>query len=116
MDTGDNEDWETDSDSSIASDELGSLTVDTYELTLHNGSRVGHRTLARYYKQNVRHKPVTTVNRSRAITQYGERAKEMDEQLKGRKRFEEHKRREDFITQMAFKNNSQKHYRDQLLQ
>lgn len=109
--------WETDSEaSSLASENMGALHEDGYELTLANGSRIGHRGLARYYRQNLRHVPIVPIPRVRAITQYGEKMKAADQQVRGRLRFEESRRREEFTTRMAFKNNHQKHYRDPLLQ
>jgi pre-60S factor REI1 len=85
---GEGEGWETDSDTSIDSTELGTIPVDPeyghgreggrrhhmqdgwhshahghiyhdeYELHLPSGRSVGHRSLARYYKQNLREHPL----------------------------------------------------------
>jgi pre-60S factor REI1 len=91
---GNGEGWETDSDTSIDSTNLGSIPIDRvprssrrtepaghhmqdgwhshahaiyhddYELHLPSGRSVGHRSLARYYRQNLRDHPIAPVRRA----------------------------------------------------
>jgi pre-60S factor REI1 len=91
---GEGEGWETDSDTSIDSLELGAIPIDRvrgagrrevtghrmqdgwhshahshiyhdeYELHLPSGRSVGHRSLARYYRQNLRDHPIVPARRA----------------------------------------------------
>ncbi|KZV81900.1 hypothetical protein EXIGLDRAFT_844210 [Exidia glandulosa HHB12029] len=119
-----------------------------YELVLPNGSRLGHRSLARYYKQ--RFSPVapssasTDPNSGAALVRrllqdknsalvpargggYGAfgsgtevvKARNRGEAREAGRHVREHRdqrRREEFRTRVGFIHNSQKHYRDPLLQ
>lgn len=130
----DDDDDDDDDDSSIASAELGPLATD-YELHLPSGVTVGHRSLARYYRQNLRPRPFSTPSNGGALVhrQIADRAQlarqiEVDRSIagvdRGRKQwskkhigtFADMRRREEFKTAVGFKANNQKHFRDRLLQ
>ena len=117
-----------------------------YELVLPSGARIGHRSLRRYYAQSFRYRPQSSpedTNSGAALVRrliadknsalvptkggfgaYGGgtdvvKARNVGEAREaGRhvREFRDQKRREDFKTKVAFIHNSQKHFRDPLLQ
>ncbi|CAZ79546.1 unnamed protein product [Tuber melanosporum] len=139
----DGEGWETDSSaSSLDSQDL--FYHDDYELHLPSGRSVGHRSLARYYRQNLRDHPLQTrevrriadtqyphsddgteVRRRNAITRANggqgmlgvslSKKREVREQEKRSRDLENRgRRRQEWGVNR--KANMQKHYRDPLLQ
>ncbi|KIY65917.1 hypothetical protein CYLTODRAFT_423902 [Cylindrobasidium torrendii FP15055 ss-10] len=117
-----------------------------YELVLPSGARIGHRSLKRYYAQNFVNLPEgkeVDPNSGQAIVRkmladknnvlvptkggfgaYGgglqvvkaRNTGEAKEAGRHIKEFRDQKRRENFKTKVGFRHNSQKHYRDPLLQ
>lgn len=114
------------------------------ELVLPSGARLGHRSLARYYRQTLFSTPATVAQERntggavarRLINEGQARGRGSDlvvrdrggQEVKARNRgeareakrhireFRDVKRRENFKTQIGFIGNSQKHFRDPLLQ
>jgi len=117
-----------------------------YELVLPSGARIGHRTMQRYYAQSFRpthgnidqdrnsgvalvrkllaDKNSALVPRKGGFGAYGQGVEVVKARNRGEAReagrhvreFRDQKRREDFKTRVGFIHNSQKHYRDPLLQ
>ncbi|EEB08539.1 ribosome biogenesis protein [Schizosaccharomyces japonicus yFS275] len=134
------EEWEdasSDSDDSIDSvDADRYLIADDVELQLPSGARVGHRSLARYFRQNLRSSSVVSAGASvhqdvaqRAMSGAalakrnavetglaGVRDGRKDYSASHINTFQDQRRREDFKTKMGLKNNNKKHFRDALLQ
>ncbi|KAA8909969.1 C2H2 type zinc-finger-domain-containing protein [Sphaerosporella brunnea] len=139
--------WETDSDTSIDSTNLGSIPIDRYELHLPSGRSVGHRSLARYYRQNLRDHPAAPARRAveyrraddddeeeedddeeggeaRAVARRGETGmigattsqKRDVQKMHKLAQAEEQRGRRRFEAGVNRQANSQKHYRDPLLQ
>ncbi len=138
-------DSDEDTDSDELSDNQVAYGDSPYELVLPSGARIGHRTLRRYYAQSFRpvnNKPqdpdsgaalvrklLADKNSSLVPTKGGYGAfGSGTEVVKARNRgeareagrhvreFRDQKRREDFRTRVGFIHNSQKHFRDPLLQ
>ena len=147
----DQEDAPPESDSDTESDELPSnqLTYgdSPFELVLSTGERLGHRSLARYYKQRFSPLPAAasadpnsgaslvrkllTDKNSALVPAHGGgfgafgngtevvKARNKGEARNAGRHVREHRdqrRREDFRTKIGFIHNSQKHFRDPLLQ
>lgn len=112
-----------------------------YELVLPSGARLGHRSLARYYRQTLFTTPATAATSNRGGGALARRlidqarpgsdlivADRNGGEVKARNRgeareakrhvkeFRDMKRRENFKTDIGYRNNSQKHFRDPLLQ
>ena len=116
-----------------------------YELVLPSGARVGHRSMKRYYAQSfhgIRSQPEdpnsgaalvrrlladknsALVPRMGGFGAFGQGTQVVKARNKGEAReagrhireFRDQRRREDFKTKVAFIHNSQKHFRDPLLQ
>ncbi|TFL01541.1 C2H2 type zinc-finger-domain-containing protein [Pterulicium gracile] len=117
-----------------------------FELVLPSGARIGHRSLKKYYAQSFRghSEPQTDPNSGAALVRrlledknsaliprkgggfgaFGNGTEVIKARTRGEAReagrhvreFRDQKRREDHKTRMGFKNNSQKHFRDPLLQ
>jgi len=121
-----------------------------YELVLPSGTRIGHRTMAKYYKQNfdaplpARHSNSGGAPSGREMVQrilaekdgvlvpasgggfgaFGKGTLTIKARNRGEakeagrhvREFRDQKRREHFKTAVAFRHNSQKHFRDPLLQ
>ncbi|KAF9227481.1 hypothetical protein BS17DRAFT_748096 [Gyrodon lividus] len=116
-----------------------------YELVLPSGARIGHRSMKRYYSQSLRgigvkeedpstgaalvrrllaDKNSALVPRKGGFGAFGQGTEVVKARNKGEAReagrhvreFRDQKRREDFKTKVAFIHNSQKHFRDPLLQ
>jgi len=115
-----------------------------YELVLPSGARIGHRSMKRYYAQSFRPTQVRDEDRNsgialvrrlladknsalvprKAFGAYGQGTEVVKARNRGEAReagrhireFRDQKRREDFKTRVGFIHNSQKHYRDPLLQ
>lgn len=138
-------DSESDSDESIPDNQITYGDTE-YELVLPSGARIGHRSMKRYYDQSLqpmhvqnnedRNSGITLVRRLLADKNsalvprkggFGAHGQGM-ETVKARNRgeareagrhvreFRDQKRREDFKTRVGFIHNSQKHFRDPLLQ
>ncbi|OLL21662.1 Cytoplasmic 60S subunit biogenesis factor [Neolecta irregularis DAH-3] len=113
------EDWESVSnDSSLDSSDIGQLQTDTYALSLPSGRVLGHRSLRTYYRQYLSRPPVSdATNTHRAIkngkpsardlSMIGVSASQRRWAEKHINTFVDHRRREDFKTMMAFRNNHQ---------
>ncbi|PWN87138.1 hypothetical protein FA10DRAFT_269745 [Acaromyces ingoldii] len=112
------------------------------ELVLPSGARLGHRSLRRYYNQSLRppdsaysassstsgrqlahrlnggprQKESTLVESRGGNAVYARDRGQAREAKRHIKEFRDVKRREQFKTQVAYRNNSQKHFRDPLLQ
>ncbi|CAA19119.1 ribosome biogenesis protein Rei1 [Schizosaccharomyces pombe] len=136
---GDWEDVSDDSDnSSLDSLEMGRVPIaDEYELHLPSGNRVGHRSLSRYFRQNL-HSSSTAVGDGASIHQNvarramsgnarayrqavetsiaGVRDGRKNYSASHIKSFQDQRRREEFANKMGIKNNTKKHFRDALLQ
>ncbi|CAG9988539.1 unnamed protein product [Clonostachys byssicola] len=76
----DGEGWETDSDASGDEQEEGrtkrrdpDIYIDDYELHLPSGKSVGHRSLNKYYRQNLTHYPTPEERAERLALENGER-------------------------------------------
>ncbi|EPX70960.1 ribosome biogenesis protein [Schizosaccharomyces octosporus yFS286] len=136
------ENWEdasSDSDSSVDSLDVGRVPIaEEYELHLPTGARAGHRSLSRYFRQNIRPASATAVGDGAAVHQNvasrapsGEamaRSRAVESSLAGvkdgRKKFsashinthQDRQKKERFFTKLAYKNNTKRHYRDPLLQ
>lgn len=117
-----------------------------YELVLPSGARIGHRSLKRYYAQSFSFTPSPStedpksgaaivrrllsdkdsqlIPRKGGFGAYGSGTEVIKARNRGEareagrhvKEFRDQKRREQFKTQIGFRNNHQKHYRDPLLQ
>jgi len=116
-----------------------------YELVLPSGARIGHRSMMRYYAQSfhgirprtqdpdsgaalvrrlLADKNSALVPRKGGFGAFGQGTDVIKARNKGEAReagrhiaeFRDQRRREDFKTKVAFINNSQKHFRDPLLQ
>jgi len=116
-----------------------------YELVLPSGARIGHRSMKRYYAQSFHGIPATSedpnsgaalvrrlladknsalVPRRGGFGAFGQGTQVVKARNKGEAReagrhireFRDQRRREDFKTKVAFIHNSQKHFRDPLLQ
>ncbi|CAN6667489.1 cytoplasmic 60S subunit biogenesis factor Rei1p [Trichomonascus vanleenenianus] len=128
---GDEDEWEdvdedeemVGSDDEEVGDEEGAMYVDEtgYELSLGTGYRAGHRTLVKYYRQNLRPSRITregqgTVMAVDTRSAHGlvSRDPVQDKQIKQAWK-EEKKARNLYIRRDKFINN-QPHYRDELLQ
>jgi pre-60S factor REI1 len=138
-------DSESDSDESIPENQITYGDTE-YELVLPSGARIGHRSMMRYYAQSLqpmhvqsnedRNSGIALVRRLLADKNsalvprkggFGAHGQGM-ETVKARNRgeareagrhvreFRDQKRREDFKTRVGFIHNSQKHFRDPLLQ
>lgn len=138
-------DSESDSDESIPENQI-TYGDTQYELVLPSGARIGHRSMKRYYAQSLqpthvqsneeRNSGIALVRRLLADKNsalvprkggFGAHGQGM-ETVKARNRgeareagrhvreFRDQKRREDFKTRVGFIHNSQKHFRDPLLQ
>jgi pre-60S factor REI1 len=138
-------DSESDSDESIPENQINYGDTE-YELVLPSGARIGHRSMKRYYAQSLhpmrvqsnedRNSGIALVRRLLADKNsalvprkggFGAHGQGMDT-VKARNRgeareagrhvreFRDQKRREDFKTRVGFIHNSQKHFRDPLLQ
>jgi pre-60S factor REI1 len=138
-------DSESDSDESIPENQITYGDTE-YELVLPSGARIGHRSMKRYYAQSLqlthvqsneeRNSGIALVRRLLADKNsalvprkggFGAHGQGM-ETVKARNRgeareagrhvreFRDQKRREDFKTRVGFIHNSQKHFRDPLLQ
>lgn len=112
------------------------------ELVLPSGARLGHRTLARYYRQTLFSTPASVADSSggavaRRLIQQGRAAGRNQElvirdrhggEVRARNRgeakeakrhvreFRDQARKEQFKTRVGFRHNNQKHFRDPLLQ
>ncbi|PWN35542.1 uncharacterized protein FA14DRAFT_120397 [Meira miltonrushii] len=96
-----------------------------FELVLPSGVRLGHRSMRRYYNQSLRPPgtvatsgnldPTLVENRGGHLVKARNRG-EAREAKKHISTYRDMTRREHFKTQIGFKNNSQKHFRDPLLQ
>ena len=137
---------DSDSDEeSLPGDEL-TYGDSPYELVLPSGARIGHRSLRRYYAQSFRNTPRSNSddpNSGAAIVRrliadknsalvplkggfgaYGVGTEVVKARNRGEAReagrhvreFRDQRRREEFKTKVGFINNSQKHFRDPLLQ
>lgn len=120
-DANDDEDWEDDEEEIVSDDEYddGMLYTDETgtQLSLPSGSRIGHRSMARYYKQSLKPEPrdgQATVNavdirrpdvRDPAAFREQKKLWKEEKRVAGKKDAWELRR-----------NNFQKHYRDELLQ
>lgn len=138
-------DSESDSDESIPENQITYGDTE-YELVLPSGARIGHRSMKRYYAQSLqpthvqsnedRNSGIALVRRLLADKHsalvprkggFGAHGRGM-ETVKARNRgeareagrhvreFRDQRRREDFKTRVGFIHNSQKHFRDPLLQ
>lgn len=113
-----------------------------YELVLPSGARLGHRSLARYYRQTLFSTPASAANSSagaggavaRRLINQGQRGSDLivrdrsggevrarnrgeaREAKKHIREFRDTVRREQFKTQVGYRHNNQKHFRDPLLQ
>ncbi|EPY50605.1 ribosome biogenesis protein [Schizosaccharomyces cryophilus OY26] len=136
------ENWEdasSDSDSSVDSLDVGRVPIaEEYELHLPTGARAGHRSLSRYFRQNIRPSTTNAVGDGAAVHQNVARHAMSGEALArnravetslagvrdGRKNysashiktFQDRRKKEAFFTKIAYKNNTKQHYRDPLLQ
>lgn len=126
-------DADSDSDATVNSTELRAV-ADDFELRLPSGGVVGHRSLARYYRQNLRGRDPMAENGGSAVHKaIMDRTQAARQELvansiagvdKGRKQwsrkhiatFTDMRRREDFKTRVGYRANNQKHFRDPLLQ
>jgi pre-60S factor REI1 len=122
-----------DSDETIDSAQLGPVEED-FELRLPSGAVAGHRSLQRYYRQNLRGRDPFAERGGAAVHKaIMDRTQQVRQELvntsvagvdKGRKAwsrkhietFQDMRIREDFKTRTMYKNNNQKHFRDPLLQ
>lgn len=117
----DDEDWEDDEEEINSDDEYddGMLYTDESgtQLSLPSGARIGHRSMARYYKQSVKPEPrdgqatVNAVDIRRPDVRDPAAFREQKKQWKEEKRV--HNRKDAWELR---RNNFQKHYRDELLQ
>lgn len=115
------EDWEDDDEEIVSDDEYddGMLYTDESgtQLALPSGSRIGHRSMARYYKQSVKPEPqdgqatVNAVDIRRPELRDPAAFQEQKKLWKQERRTAEKKDRWELR-----RNNFQKHYRDELLQ
>ncbi|CCJ28093.1 unnamed protein product [Pneumocystis jirovecii] len=117
-----------DSISSIGSFEDENIMIDNdYELILPSKMRLGHRSLIRYYQQNLHprnfQKQTKDRNKSGLIRQeYVQRSLQgvSDSRRKFSqkhiKTFQDFRQKENFRTSVALKSNHQKHFRNELLQ
>jgi len=136
---------ESDSDESIPDNQITYGDTE-YELVLPSGTRIGHRSMKRYYAQSLRpthvhgdedrnsgialvrrllaDKNSALVPRKAGFGAYGQGTEVVKARNRGEAReagrhvreFRDQKRREDFKTRVGFIHNSQKHFRDPLLQ
>ena len=138
-----NEEWEeisdVDSDAEVVDGDDDSVTqptvtADDFELRLPSGVVAGHRSLARYYRQNLRGRDPYAANGGAAVHKaIMDRTQAARQELvansiagvdSGRKKwsrrhietFTDMRRRDDFKTRVAYRANNQKHFRDPLLQ
>lgn len=135
----------SDSDESIPDNQITYGDTE-YELVLPSGTRIGHRSMKRYYAQSLRQTHVhgdedhnsgialvrrlladknsALVPRKAGFGAYGQGTEVVKARNRGEAReagrhvreFRDQKRREDFKTRVGFIHNSQKHFRDPLLQ
>lgn len=129
------EDGSSDSDDTIHSDDLRpSAIADDFELRLPNGAVAGHRSLARYYRQNLHGRDPLAPNSGSAVHKaIMDRTQAARQELvansiagvdKGRKQwsrkhiatFTDMKRREDFKTRVGYRANNKQYYTPQMLQ
>lgn len=138
-------DSQSDSDESIPENQI-TYGDTKYELVLPSGARIGHRSMKRYYAQSLQpthvqshedHNPGITlvrrlladknsalVPRKGGFGSHGQGMETVRARNRGEAReagrhvreFRDQKRREDFKTRVGFIHNSQKHFRDPLLQ
>lgn len=138
-------DSESDSDENIPDNQITYGDTE-YELVLPSGARIGHRSMKRYYAQSFRpthvngdedhksgvalvrrllaDKNSALVPRGAGFGAFGRGTEVIKARNRGEAReagrhvreFRDQKRREDFKTRVAFIHNSQKHFRDPLLQ
>ncbi|OAX44160.1 hypothetical protein K503DRAFT_730165 [Rhizopogon vinicolor AM-OR11-026] len=138
-------DSESDSDASIPGNQITYGDTE-YELVLPSGARIGHRSMKRYYAQSFRpthshrdedsnsgialvrrllaDKNSALVPRKGGFGAHGQGTEVVKARNRGEAReagrhvreFRDQKRREDFKTRVGFIHNSQKHFRDPLLQ
>lgn len=128
------DDGDSDSDATVHSTDLPSVVAEDFELRLPSGAVAGHRSLARYYRQNLRGRDPMAENGGSAVHKaIMDRTQAARQELvansiagvdKGRKQwsrkhiatFTDMRRREDFKTRVGYRGNNMKHYRDPLLQ
>ncbi|KAG2150806.1 C2H2 type zinc-finger-domain-containing protein [Suillus clintonianus] len=137
-------DSESDSDASIPDNQITYGDTE-YELVLPSGARIGHRSMKRYYAQSLpmhiqrdedpnsgialvrrllADKNSALVPRKGGFGAHGQGMEVVKARNRGEAReagrhvreFRDQKRREDFKTRVGFIHNSQKHFRDPLLQ
>lgn len=138
-------DSESDSDESIPENQITYGDTE-YELVLPSGARIGHRSMKRYYAQSLQPTHVQSnedrnsgialvrklladknsalVPRKGGFGAHGQGMETVKARNRGEAReagrhvreFRDQKRREDFKTRVGFIHNSQKHFRDPLLQ
>lgn len=123
-DTGDNEDWEDVSDSEgeeEIDDDTETPIVDMgTELVLPSGAVIGHRSLARYYRQNLPPERILSEGQGTVIaaeTRHFINSKSKLELASQKRAWSRQKKREDINDRRAAKFiNNQPHFRDPLLQ
>ncbi|KAG5360125.1 Cytoplasmic 60S subunit biogenesis factor REI1 [Yarrowia sp. B02] len=118
---GDDDDWEEDDEEIVSDDEYddGMLYTDESgtQLSLPSGARIGHRSMARYYKQSLKPEPrdgqatVNAVDIRRPDVRDPAAFREQKKLWKEEKRVANKKDAWELR-----RNNFQKHYRDELLQ
>ncbi|KAG7660733.1 REI1 [[Candida] subhashii] len=127
---GDDEDWEDvsdegeedvdDSEEELDLPEQDAIYQDGHELILPSGTVLGHRSMARYYRQNLTPERVLSEGQGTVIaaeTRHMLTLKDRQELATKKRVWAREKKREDVNDRRAAKFiNQQKHYRDELLQ